>query len=101
MRIGALLLVGLGFVFAAACTANTSADLVCTSGGGTCLALPVGSDGGPNAQPNGCGEQMTGLDCDPGYVCCLATVGAPAATDAATPATDAAPVTATDSGTKG
>jgi len=66
MRIGALLLVGLGILSAAACTASTSADLVCNSGGGQCVALPDGN------LPSSCG-QVNGLLCDPGYICCLVT----------------------------
>jgi hypothetical protein len=92
MRIGSFLFVAVAL--SAACTATTSADLACQAAGGECLALP--DSGGP---ATGCGEQMAGQPCDPGYVCCT---GAPASQPA--PQTDAAygaPTTATDAGTKG
>jgi hypothetical protein len=89
MRIGALLLVGLGFVFVAACSgapysADTSANGVCEAAGGTCLAVPDGA-----SNPAGCGEQMTNATCDPGLVCCVL---------AATPAPDGSVVPAADGG---
>jgi hypothetical protein len=65
MRIGALLLVGLGILSVAACTASTSSDQVCQSAGSVCLAV---SDGG--APPADCFDQQSGLACDPGFVCC-------------------------------
>jgi len=61
MRIGALLLVGLGLVSVAACTATTSADEVCISGGGVCV---------DTTDQAGCGEFISGLACDTGQVCC-------------------------------
>jgi hypothetical protein len=78
MRIGALLLVGIGLLAAAACSANTSSNLVCESAGGTCLSIEGGMEG--------CGEQLSGSTCDLGYVCCtLGTTPSPAGQDAAYP----------------
>lgn len=98
MRIGVLLLVGLGFVFAAACTSSTSADSVCQSQGGTCLAAPDGA-----ALPAHCGSEVSSGVCDDGYVCCLiaATVAPPS--DAAPVSTGASTSSAAvgDAGTKG
>ena len=72
-RLRELLLVGTAlFLSAAACSATTSADEVCTSAAGVCLAVPDGGNG-----PVGCGEQLNGLPCDPGFICCTA---APATT---------------------
>jgi hypothetical protein len=91
MRIGALLLVAIGFMSAAACSANTSNDEVCLSGGNQCLALTA--SGGV---PSNCGEQVASLPCDDGFVCCsgttpvsgggtdAGTTSPPATTDAAT-----------------
>jgi hypothetical protein len=83
MRIGALLLVGLGILTVAACTASTSSDQVCVGAGGVCL--PLSDSGGP---PAGCLDQENGLTCDTGYVCCTGQAVAPAPT-ATTPAVSA------------
>lgn len=72
MRIGALLLVGIGFLCAAACTANTSSAEVCVSGGGACVAT-----GGVN--PVACKDELP-LPCDTGFVCCELADGAPGTT---------------------
>jgi hypothetical protein len=91
MRIGALLLVGICLLSAAACTVNTSSDEVCISAGGACFA---------SNDLAGCAEQLSGAVCDQGYTCCTAAPTS-TSTDAGTaypgtPATDAAVVKTTD-----
>jgi hypothetical protein len=97
MRIGALLTVGLGLVFAAACSASTSENLTCTAGGGVCLEI---LDSG--ALPQTCGDMMGGLTCDTGYVCCEGVPQAPTTTPLTTPVDGSTPVeTTTDAATAG
>ena len=90
MRIGVRLLVGIGIFSvivaiagASGCTANTSADDVCTAAGGTCLLT---------TDMVGCAEQLQGSPCDTGKTCCI-VVDAAAGSDTGTapaPAADAA-----------
>ena len=84
MRIGALLLVGVGFICAAACTANTSSDLACYSAGGVCVAAASGCSAGADQLPQ---------PCDKGTVCCTPTPDAASVGDGAT-----GPTKKTDSG---
>jgi hypothetical protein len=77
MRIGALVLV-VGIFSAVvgvvgACTATTSADLVCQSAGGVCIL---------STDLVGCADELQGSPCDTGYTCCtpLADGSTPAPT---------------------
>ena len=79
MRIGALVLVGVGVfsVIVSACTANTSADMVCQSAGGVCIT---------STDLVGCAEQIEGAPCDTGYICCTPALDAGSSTPPATTA---------------
>lgn len=94
MRIGALLLVGLGLVSVAACTATTSSDEVCISGGGVCV---------DTTDQAGCGEFISGLACDTGQICC--TPSAAYSTDGGatqtSTSTSSSATTAADAATSG
>ncbi len=89
MGIGVRLLVGIGIFSvivgiagASGCTANTSADEVCTAAGGQCVLT---------TDQVGCAEQLQASPCDTNYICCLVNdASASPGTDAATPAADAA-----------
>jgi hypothetical protein len=74
MRIGAVVLVvGIFSAVVGACTATTSADLVCQSAGGVCLL---------STDLVGCAEELQAAPCDNGYTCCTPYPdgGTPAAT---------------------
>ncbi len=90
MQTGALLLVAIGSLTAAACGATTSADMVCQSVNGVCVSTTT---------PTLCGEQLP-QPCDTGYVCCTGVGDAtvtPTGSGTGTAATDAG--SATTSGT--
>ena len=76
MRTGVLLLVGLGLLCGAACSASTSADLLCISAGGVCLAT---------ATAGSCLDHLP-EPCDTGYVCCTIADGAAKGTTKPKPA---------------
>jgi hypothetical protein len=63
MRSGVPLLVGLGLMFAAACTEANPPDEQCIVAGGICYE---------NAGMAGCGNQIS-ADCAEGFFCCAPT----------------------------
>jgi hypothetical protein len=69
MRTGALLLVAVASLTVGACTATTSADMVCQSVSGVCISAET---------PTLCGDQLP-QPCDTGYVCCTGVGDAAAA----------------------